>query len=68
MTSLLPLDHLPHLALRDGFHGDILDYPFRLHLPLGSVALVSTVKILLKVLHSPKNKFLGTDSMSTLQP
>lgn len=68
MTSLLPLDHFPHLALRDGFHGDIPGYPFRLHFPLGSVALVSTVQILLKVLHSLKIKFLGRDAVATLQP
>lgn len=68
MTSLLPLDHLPHLALRDSFHGDILGYPFRLHFPLGSVALASTVQILLKVLYSPKIKFLGRDAVATLQP
>lgn len=58
MTSLLPLDHLPPLALRDGFHGNILGYPFRLHFPLGSVALVSPAQILLKVLYPPRSGFL----------
>lgn len=68
MTSLLSLDHLSPFALRDGFHGNILGYPFRLHFPLGSVALVSTVQILLKVLYSPKIRFLGRDVVATLQP
>lgn len=65
---LLPLDNLPYLALRDCFHGDVLGHLLSLDFSLfGCVAWVSTLQILLKVLHSPETSFLGTDAVVTPQ-